>query len=76
LSFDFADAETGEQQAVFDLAWPHGIQEELSQPAAVLIDEGAEMLAVASGAGYRCFTSIEDFKMYVLKEILAVEAAA
>jgi hypothetical protein len=34
------------------------------------------VLAVASGAGYRCFTSVEDFKAYVLKEILAVDAAA
>ena len=31
LSHDFADATTGEQRAIFDLAWPHGIQQELSQ---------------------------------------------
>ena len=36
LTYDFADAATGEQKAVFDLAWPNGIQEELSQPVAVL----------------------------------------
>jgi hypothetical protein len=38
LSFDFADPETGEQKAVLDLAWPNGIQEELSQPVAVLLN--------------------------------------
>ncbi len=32
LAYDFADADTGEQRAVFDLAWPNGIQQELSQP--------------------------------------------
>jgi hypothetical protein len=76
LSFDFADPVTGEQQAIFDLAWPNGIQEELSQPVVVLIEETADVLSTASGAGYRCFTSVEDFKSYVLKEILAVEVAA
>ena len=39
LAYDFADAATGEQKAVFDLAWPNGIQEELSQPVAVLLNE-------------------------------------
>ena len=42
LAYDFADPETGEQKAVFDLAWPNGIQEELSQPVAVLLNEAAE----------------------------------
>ena len=41
LAYDFADADTGEQKAVFDLAWPNGIQEELSQPVAVLLNESA-----------------------------------
>ena len=64
---------TGEQQAVFDLAWPSGIQEELSQPVAVLLNEAAETLSIASRAGFRCFTEAEDFRRYVLREILAVE---
>ena len=42
LAYDFADPESGEQKAVFDLAWPNGIQEELSQPVAVLLNETAE----------------------------------
>jgi len=70
LTFDFADAETGEQRAVFDLAWPNGVQEELSQPVAVLLNESTETIAVASGAGFRCFTDIEGFKAYVVAEVL------
>jgi len=61
---------------VFDLAWPSGIQEELSQPVAVLINEGSEVVAIASQAGYRCFLSAAEFKRYVEREILAEEAAA
>ena len=48
LAYDFADTTTGEQKAVFDLAWPDGIQEELSQPVVVLLNEGAETIAIAS----------------------------
>jgi hypothetical protein len=69
ISFDFADPATGEQRAVFDLAWPLGIQEELSQPVAVLLNEGAEVMAVASQAGFRCFTSVEEFQRYVRTEV-------
>lgn len=73
LAFDFADPVSGEQKAVFDLAWPDGIQQELSQPVAVLLNEGPETIRIASGAGFRCFTSVRDFKDYVKKEILAGE---
>jgi hypothetical protein len=69
--YDFADEWSGEQRAVFDLAWPDGIQKELSQPVAVLLNEGAETLAVATGAAFRCFTTVEDFRAYVSKDILA-----
>lgn len=71
LSYDFSDPKSGEQQAVFDLAWPNGIQEELSQPVAVLLNENVETLKIASRTGYRCFTAVQDFKHYVEKEILS-----
>ena len=73
LAFDFADEVSGEQKAVFDLAWPNGIQEELSQPVAVLLNENSETLALASRAGFRCFTTGQEFKDYVEKDILAGE---
>ena len=47
IAYDFADISTGEQKAVFDLAWPHGIQQELSQPVAVLLNETSEVLRLA-----------------------------
>ena len=73
-SFDFSDAATGHQKAVFDLAWPTGVQEELSVPIAVLLNEPAETLALASSAGFRCFTSITTFKNYVENEVLKQES--
>lgn len=73
MEYDFADTVTGEQRAVFDLAWPIGIQEGLSQAIAVLLNEGPEVIAIASQAGYRCFTAVEDFKKHVRTEVLFME---
>jgi len=70
LSHEYADPDSGAQLAVFDLAWPHGIQEELSQPVVLLLNEPAEVLAVANKAGYLCFDSVAEFKDYVSREIL------
>lgn len=75
LAYDLADPDTGEQKAVFDLAWPNGLQEELSEPVAVLLNEGQEIIGLASQAGYRCFTSVESFKRYVVGNALALEEA-
>jgi len=75
LCHDLADKDTGIQLAVLDLAWPQGLQEELSEPIAVLLNEGTETIAVANAAGFRCFTSGETFKAYVLSEIVTEEAA-
>lgn len=70
LSYEFSDPETGEQQAIFDLAWPNGIQEKLSQPVVLLLNETAETIAIANRTGFRCFTSADDFRHYVEEEIL------
>lgn len=76
MVYDFADPATGEQKAVFDLAWPSGIQTELSQPVVVLLNESSETIAIASQAGFRCFTTVEEFQRYVQTEVLSEEAAA
>ena len=76
ISYDFADPDTGQQRAVFDLAWPNGIQQELSQPVALLINEGPEVLSIASQAGYKCFTKADDLRTYVRSEILAEDGVA
>lgn len=76
LGYDFADPQTGDQKAVFDLAWPNGIQEELSQPVAVLLNEDTATVTLASQAGFRCFTDTKSFRRYVEREVLAREGHA
>jgi hypothetical protein len=75
VSFDYADPDTGAQRAVFDLAWPDGLQLGLTGPVAVLLNETAETLSLASAAGFRCFTTAAGFRGYVEAEILKLEAA-
>lgn len=74
--YEVADPVTGEPLAVFDLAWPRGVQEQLSQPVALLIDEGEETEVIANRLGYRFFTSLPEFKRYVESEIMAFHADA
>lgn len=75
VAFDYADPQTGAQKAVFDLAWPEGLQPGLTGPVVVLLNETAEVLALASSAGFRCFTAAAEFQAYVKTEILNSEAA-
>ena len=70
LAYDHADPETGAPAAIFDLAWPNGLQEELSQPVALLLNEEAATITLASQAGYRCFTDGKAFRRYVEREVL------
>ncbi|MCP4607534.1 MAG: DUF262 domain-containing protein [Planctomycetes bacterium] len=71
--YELTDMNTSEPLAILDLAWPDGLQEELSQPVALLIDEGKETEEAANRAGYRYFTTVDEFKDYVKREILAIE---
>jgi hypothetical protein len=70
ISYDVADPETGAQLAVLDLVWPNGLQEELSEPVAVLLNEDAATMSFASQSGFRCFADGESFKEYVMKGYL------
>ena len=67
FSWDLVDQETGEQRAILDLVWPNGVQIELSEPVAVLLNESAELISLASSSGFRCFTSAEAFQSYIRK---------
>ncbi|MFP7756263.1 hypothetical protein ACLG6S_16725 [Thermodesulfobacteriota bacterium B35] len=70
LAYDHSDEASGKQIAVFDLAWPNGLQEKLSQPVAVLLNEEASVIALASQAGYHCFMDTNTFRQYVQQEVL------
>ncbi len=70
--YELVNQNTGDILVTFDLAWPEGVQAELSEPVAVHIGGGAEELLLIgkSANGYRCFTDIEEFKAYINDEIL------
>jgi hypothetical protein len=74
--FELADEVTGDPIAVLDLAWPNGLQEGLSEPATLLIDEDSQLEEMVNQAGYRFFTDVATFKQYVRAEILAEDEAA
>ena len=71
--YELVDEETGEQLAIVDLAWPNGLQEGLSKPVALLIDEGPETESAVNKAGYTYFTSEESLKQYIQTEVMASE---
>jgi hypothetical protein len=68
---ELVDGETGTPLAIIDLAWPRGIQEGLSQPVALLLNESEEVEELVNQAGYRYFTSDLDLCVYAEREILA-----
>ena len=67
MGYELVDPSNGSVICVFDLAWPEGLQAELSEPIALLIDEDVEVLEAAGKNGYRFYTKTEDFKEYVNK---------
>jgi len=75
LSYELADTTTGEPIAIFDLAWPDGLQEGLSEPVALLIDEDEETEQAANRARYRFFTNVASFRKYVEEDVLALNPA-
>ncbi len=71
LSYNLTD-DKNQLLAILDLAWPDGLQEGLSQPVALLIDEGKDTEEAVNSQGYRYFANVEDFKRYVNSEILGL----
>ena len=65
MGYELVDPSDESVICVFDLAWPEGLQAELSEPIALLIDEDIEVLEAAGKNGYRFYTKTEDFKEYV-----------
>ena len=48
----------------------------LSEPVAVLLNEGPELLKIVNQQGYRYFTGVEGFKGYVETQVMAVAEMA
>jgi len=76
ILYELVDPKTGEPLAVLDIAWPNGLQEGLSQPVALLLDEEKETENAVNGMGFRYFNTLESFKDYIIREILGSEKLA
>ena len=64
------EGEEGNILATIDLAWPMGIQEELSQPIALLINESEEIHTTVNQQGYMYFVDVDSFKKYVMNKYI------
>jgi hypothetical protein len=71
MKYELVNSETKQPLAILDLSWPQGLQEGLSEPVALLIDEDATVEQLVNQAGFRFFTDVKSFQEYVKREILA-----
>lgn len=74
-NYELVDEETDEALAIFDLAWPDGVQLELTEPVALLLNEPPDVQRVAAERGFRSFTTVDALKAYIETEVLEDEAA-
>jgi len=68
--YELRDKDTGELRAFLDLAWPSGLQEGLSEPVALILNEGADVVKAAMGAGFQIFEDAEEFRTYTARKVL------
>jgi hypothetical protein len=70
VEYELSYGDGNDAMVILDVAWPFGVQEGLSQPVAVLMDEEDEVLKAAAEKGYRYFTSTEEFQQYVMNDLM------
>ena len=73
---ELVDEGSGDLRAVLDLAWPRGLQTDLSEPVALLLQESPELRDLARDAGYRVYRKAGHFKRHVREKVLAETAVA
>lgn len=73
MEHEIAHPTTGEQLAVFDIAWPDGLRDGYNEPVTLLLDADASLLHIANEHRFRYFTSVAAFKRYVEQEVLVLD---
>ena len=68
--FELRDPDTGKLKAFLDLAWPEGLQEGLSEPTALILNEEMEVFKLATSAGFQVFDNVEEFRVYTARKVL------
>jgi hypothetical protein len=74
LNYELSESLGDGSKPLLDLAWPAGLQENLSQPVALLLNRPSEVLAIASQCGFQCFAQMDQAKAYIQRTILAGHA--
>jgi Protein of unknown function DUF262 len=74
VDYELVDEASSDALAILDLAWPEGMQLELTEPVALLLGEPPEVERAAAAHGFRFFTSPKALKEYVEREVLEREA--
>jgi len=69
IDYEITDEE-GKELAIFNLAWPQGIQVGLSKPIAFLVDQPQQVFDIANRSGFTYFINFEDFKTHVEENYL------
>ncbi len=69
-NLEILDPDSGETVAVLDLAWPTGVQDELSEPVALMLNEEASAINASIRFGYRPFEDPEELKEWVRRTVL------
>lgn len=59
------------ESVIIDIAWPDGIQSNLSEPIAVMLNEEQKNINKVNLKNYRIFTDVNDFKEYVIEKYLS-----
>lgn len=72
IQYEINDEDSGELQAIADLAWPDGVQKGLSSPTAFLIAPDEEMESRLGALGYRFFTEKQRLIWY-FEEVLGAD---
>lgn len=70
VDYELVDPEQGESLAIFDLAWPKGLREELDAPVGIALQAPSGALDAATSLGFTCFGSAAQFKQYVMRTVL------
>jgi len=68
--YQLRDPDTGELRAFLDLAWPDGLQEGLSEPVTLILNESMEVFKLATNAGFQVFDDAESFRVYTARKVL------
>lgn len=74
IEYELCDKETQQPLAVLDLAWPDGLQPGLSKPVTLLINEDNQIEQTVNQQGFLFFTTVDDLKTYIKREILYPQA--